>query len=211
MPLAWLSLPPAKPPASKAGPEARRAITMSARPTKTALLVIDVQQGLCEGEQEAFESQAVIARINQVAEKARSAGAFVVFVQHEGSSGYLDFGSDAWQLARGLRVEAGDLRIRKTTPDAFHRTELQSLLERHAVSDLVIGGMHTEFCVDTTTRRALALGYPVVLVEDAHTTRDNAHLSAAQIIRHHNATLTNISSFGPRVRAVSAHNLRIAG
>jgi len=184
---------------------------MSTPHTKTALLVIDVQQGLCEGEQDAFESQVVIARINQVGEKARKAGALVVFVQHEGPSGYLEFGSGAWQLARGLHVEAGDLRIRKTTPDAFHRTELNTVLERHAVRDVVICGMHTEFCVDTTTRRALALGYPVVLVEDAHTTQDNAHLTAAQIIRHHNATLTNISSFGPRVRAVSAHNLRIAG
>jgi nicotinamidase-related amidase len=181
-----------------------------ALPTNTALLVIDVQQGLCEGEQDAFESQAVIARINLVAEKARAAGALVVVVQHEGTSGYLEFGSDAWQVAHALRVEAGDLRIRKTTPDAFHRTELQGLLERHAVRHVVICGMHTEFCVDTTTRRALALGYAVVLVEDGHTTQDNAHLSAAQIIRHHNETLTNISSFGPRVHAVCAEDLRIA-
>jgi hypothetical protein len=49
----------------------------------------------------------------------------------------------------------------------------------------------------------------VVLVEDAHTTQSNEHLSADQIIRHHNDTLTNISSFGPRVRAISTENLRI--
>jgi nicotinamidase-related amidase len=61
--------------------------------------------------------------------------------------------------------------------------------------------------VDTTTRRALALGYPVVLVADAHTTEDKEHLSAAQIIRHHNATLTNIESFGPRVRAIATAEL----
>jgi nicotinamidase-related amidase len=175
----------------------------------TALLVIDVQQGLCEGEHDAFESRQVIARINKVSEKARAAGAVVIFVQHESKSGYLEFGTDAWQLAHGLHVEATDLRIRKTTPDSFHRTELEELLKRHAVGDLVICGMHTEFCVDTTTRRALALGYPVVLVEDAHTTESNEHLSAEQIIRHHNDTLTNISSFGPRVRAISTENLRI--
>jgi nicotinamidase-related amidase len=191
-------------------PDPSRITTMATPPTRTALLVIDVQQGLCEGEQEAIESQAVITRINLVAEKARAAGALVVFVQHEGSCGYLEFGSDAWQLARGLRLEAGDLRIRKTTPDAFHRTELEALLQRHGVTDLVIGGMHTEFCVDTTTRRALALGYPVLLVEDGHTTRDNAHLSAAQIIRHHNQTLANISSFGPRASTIPAKDLRIA-
>ena len=99
--------------------------------------------------------------------------------------------------------------MRKTTPDSFHRTELEQILKRHAVADLVICGMHTEFCVDTTSRRALALGYPVVLVADAHTTEGNAHLSAAQVIQHHNDTLTNISSFGPRARAISTENLRI--
>jgi nicotinamidase-related amidase len=175
----------------------------------TALLVIDVQQGLCEGEQGAFESPQVIARINKVAEKVRAAGALVIFIQHESKSGYLEFGTDAWQLSRGLHVEPSDLRIRKTTPDSFHCTELEEVLKKHAIANLVICGMHTEFCVDTTTRRALALGYPVVLVEDAHTTQGNEHLSAAQVIRHHNATLTNISSFGPRVRAISTEDLRI--
>lgn len=77
------------------------------------------------------------------------------------------------------------------------------------MTDVVICGMPTEFCVDTTTRRALALGYPVVLVADAHTTERNEYLSAAQIIRHHNHTLANITSFGPRVRAISTEQLRI--
>jgi nicotinamidase-related amidase len=72
------------------------------------------------------------------------------------------------------------------------------------VSELIICGMHTEFCVDTTSRRALALGYPVILIEDGHTSAGNAVLSAAQVIAHHNATLTNISSFGPRVRTIAS-------
>ena len=176
---------------------------------ETALLVIDVQQGLCEGEHAAFDSQQVIARINTVAAKARDAGAVVVFIQHESESGFMEPGSHAWQFADGLHLEPTDVRIRKTTPDSFNRTALQDVLKQHRVTDLVVCGMQTEFCVDTTTRRALALGYPVVLVEDAHTTEDNAHLSAAQVIQHHNDTLTSIDSFGVRVRAVSAEDLHI--
>ena len=72
------------------------------------------------------------------------------------------------------------------------------------------GGMHTEFCVDTTTRKALALGYPVVLVADGHTSAGNEALSPQQVIAHHNATLTNISSFGPRVKAVPAKELQLS-
>lgn len=176
---------------------------------KTALLVIDVQQGLCSGENGAYASQKVIACINVVTEKARAAEALVIFIQHESDSGHLEFGTDGWQLAHGLHVDPADLMLRKTTPDSFHHTELEEILKRCAITDLVICGMHTEFCVDTTTRRALALGYPVVLVADAHTTVGNKHLSAPQIIQHHNTTLANISSFGPRVRTILAMDVRI--
>jgi nicotinamidase-related amidase len=63
--------------------------------------------------------------------------------------------------------------------------------------------------VDTTTRRALALGFSVVLVSDGHTSAGNAAISAQQVIAHHNATLTNISSFGPRAQAITAEHVKI--
>jgi nicotinamidase-related amidase len=176
----------------------------------TAVLVIDVQQGLCAGPDAAFDCQGTIARINRVTQKARTAGAPVIFIQHESQSGYLEYGSAAWQLANGLEVERTDLRVRKTTPDSFLRTELEAMLRDRGISQVVVCGMHSEFCVDTTTRRALALGWPVLLVSDAHTSAGNAAISAQQVIAHHNATLTNISSFGPRVRAISSSEINFA-
>jgi nicotinamidase-related amidase len=173
----------------------------------SALLIIDVQQGLCEGPQAAFDSAAVITRINAVSARARTAGLPVIFIQHESGPGYLEYGSRAWQLAQGLHAAPGDLRIRKTTPDAFLRTRLQETLESLAVRDLIICGMHSEFCVDTTTRRALGLGYPVRLMEDGHTTVGNAHLAPQQVIAHHNTTLSGMSSFGPRARPVPGAQL----
>ena len=176
----------------------------------TAVLVIDVQQGLCEGEGKAFDCEGTIARINRVTQKARDVGAPVVFIQHESHAGYLEHGSAAWQLAAGLKVNAADIKVRKTTPDSFLRTDLEAVLRRHGVENLVVCGMHTEFCIDTTTRRALALGFPVVLVTDGHTSAGNVAISAQQVIAHHNATLTNISSFGPKVQAVSSEHVQIA-
>ncbi len=170
----------------------------------TALLVIDVQQALCYGEYAAFEAERVIERINLVSRKARAAGAPVVVIQHESHGGSLDHGTDGWGLADGLDVLSTDILVRKTATDSFHNTELQSVLHARGVTKLVICGLQSEFCVDTTTRRALALGYPVTLVSDAHSTRDNSILSAAQISAHHNETLANITSFGPRVTPVSA-------
>ena len=85
------------------------------------------------------------------------------------------------------------------------------MLQKSGVTRLVICGMYTEFCVDTTTRRALSLGYPVLLISDAHTSAGNVAVSPQQVIAHHNATLTNISSFGPRVVAISANDLVLPG
>lgn len=175
----------------------------------TALLVIDVQQALCSGEYKAFESERVIERINSVTRKARSAGAPVIMIQHESQGGPLDFETDGWRLAEGLEVLPTDTLLRKKATDSFHQTELHTFLQERGIKDLVICGLQSEFCVDTTTRRALALGYPVVLVADGHSTLNNSVLSAAQISAHHNETLSNISSFGPRAKAVPASEVHI--
>jgi len=171
---------------------------------KSALLVIDVQRALCKGEYGAVDADRVIERINTVAAKARAAAVPVVFIQHETEDGVLRHGTDGWKLVEGLEALATDIRLRKKATDSFHQTELHALLQDLRVTRLVICGLQSEFCVDTTTRRALALGYPVVLVADGHSTMDSPVLTADQISRHHNHTLANISSFGPRVRAIDA-------
>lgn len=176
---------------------------------RSAVLVIDVQQGLCEGEGKAFDCEAIIRRINLVTEKGRRAGVLVVFIQHESTAGYLERNTPGWRLATGLTVQPGDLTIPKTTPDSFLRTSLEAVLRAHAVERLIVCGMHTEFCVDTTVRRALALGYPVTLIDDAHTSAGNTVLTPEQVIQHHNVTLTEVTSFGPRVTAVSTQALAI--
>ena len=175
----------------------------------TALLIIDVQQALCSGEYAAFEVQRVIERINLVSRMFRDAGAPVVIIQHESESGPLQHGTDGWKLANALEALATDTYIRKQASDSFHQTELQSVLLAQGVNKLVICGLQSEFCVDTTTRRALALGYQVVLIADGHSTVDNVIMSASQISAHHNETLTNITSFGPRAKAVPASEVQV--
>jgi len=174
----------------------------------SAVLVIDVQQALCAGKDACWDAAGVIARINEVTDKARQATVPVIFIQHETQFGDFLRGSPGWQLAPELRALPTDHFASKTATDAFHRTELQSLLLNLKVTDLIICGMQSDFCVDTTTRRALGLGYPVVLVSNAHTTVDNEVLTAFQIVQHHNVTLSNITSFGPGVKLVPARELQ---
>ncbi|WLT32972.1 cysteine hydrolase family protein [Geothrix sp. PMB-07] len=172
-----------------------------------ALLIIDVQRGLFDPAPRPFEADAVVDRINLLSAQARAARVPVVFVQHERPEGSLVHGTESWQLEERLVVDAEDEVIRKRTPDSFLRTGLQDLLTQWGVTDLVICGYASEFCVDTTVRRAAALGYPVLLAADAHTTHDKEHASAAQIRAHHNATLSNIVSFGPRIVAKNSADI----
>ncbi|QRY77444.1 cysteine hydrolase [Pseudomonas sp. PDNC002] len=172
----------------------------------TALLIIDVQSDLCSGNSACFDIDNVLQRINGMSRAARQAGVPVVLVQHEDDD--LPYGSAGWQLESRLLAETSDLKVRKTTPDSFLRTELGELLQARGVDHLVICGLQSDYCVDTTTRRALAQGYAVTLVGDAHSTVDNAVLSAAQITAHHNAVLGSISSFGQRATVVAATDVR---
>ncbi|WP_249673674.1 cysteine hydrolase family protein [Pseudomonas abieticivorans] len=176
----------------------------------TALLIIDVQVGLCTGADAAFEIDRVIANLNQVSTQARSVGAPVVLIQHEEPSGTLKVDSPGWQLAHGLHTAPNDVRIHKTTPDSFLRTSLLAQLQAKGITRLVIGGLQSEFCVDSTTRMALALGFDVVLLADGHSTVDNGVLTAAQISAHHTMTLGNLSSFGKRALVVAANDVVIA-
>lgn len=167
----------------------------------SALLVIDVQNEFwCTGPGPALAGE-VVARINTLAARARQQAATVIFVQHEVRHGGPAHDSEGWALVPELDVRQGDHTVRKTTPDSFLGTGLGELLATLGVSRLVVCGYATEFCVDTTVRRAAALGYDVTLAADAHTTHDKPHANAAQIRAHHNATLAAITGFGPRIVA----------
>lgn len=176
-----------------------------------ALLVIDVQRALFETDPPPAQAAATIERINALAERARAAQVAVIFVQHEaGADSPMPHGGEGWALDPRLQVREGDGFARKTTPDSFFRTDLHARLGELGVDRLLICGYASEFCVDTSVRGALALGYPVTLIADGHTTHDKPHADAAWIRAHHNATLTNVRSFGPRVHALNAEDVDFA-
>ena len=173
----------------------------------TALLIVDVQHALCSGAEAAFDIERVVERINGVSSQARAAGVPVFLVQHEEDFGALRFGSAGWQLDARLATGGDHTRIRKTAPDAFHGTPLQALLAAGGIERLVVCGLQTDCCIDATVRRAVALGHPVELLTDAHSTVASGGLSAVEIIARHNAAL---ASLGPRVTPTTATGVRLA-
>jgi len=159
---------------------------------KTALLVIDVQRAFFDGDviTPVCDGDIILARIRDVVQHARAAGVPIVYVQHSGGSGHpLEQGGTSWQIHPDVEPREGDVIVAKTTPDSFYETGLESHLVARGVEGLIVVGNQTDFCVDTTCRRACSLDYKVTLLKDAHSTWDNEHLKAQQIIDHHNFVL----------------------
>jgi nicotinamidase-related amidase len=155
-------------------------------PSKCALVVIDVQNGLITGPEPVHEAKVLLANISSLLKRARRRGAPVVYVQDDdiGPVGYY-----AWEIPTTIYPEAHDVRVRKAACDAFHETELDQRLREMGVGCLVVVGCKTEFCIDTTCRRAVTIGYHVTLVADVHATSDSPALAAPAIIAHHNRLL----------------------
>ena len=180
---------------------------MNLAASRTALLVIDVQRALFDPPP--FEADAVLVRINALAARARGAGVPVVFVQHEDEAD-LAHGAPGWELEPNLAVLHADLRVRKRTPDSFHRTDLQDLLADRDVRHLLVCGYASEFCIDTTVRSAAAKGYAITLAADAHTTHDKPHGTGQWIRTHHTETLCCLESFGVPISAAPAAEIAFA-
>ncbi len=173
---------------------------------KTALIVVDMQQGSFTPEARRHDADGLVERLNALAGRIRCAGGIVVFVQHDGPEGDPHHPSaPGWRLLSGLWVDADDVIVRKTSCDAFLDTDLDDVLAAHGAGRLVIAGCATDYCVDTTVRSALARRYTTVVPADGHTTSDRPHLPAVKIIEHHNAIWVDfIAPAGPATLSTCA-------
>ena len=157
--------------------------TLPDRPN-TALLVIDVQQGVVGG---AHERDAVVANIGTLVGRARDEGVPVVWVQHSGDG--LQKGSEGWQYVPELQRQESEPLVHKTFGDSFEGTDLEDVLAAAGVGRLVVTGAQTDACIRSTIHGAFVRGYDVTLVGDAHTTEDLSAWGAPppdQVIAHTN-------------------------
>ena len=157
--------------------------TLADRPN-TALLVIDVQNGVVRN---AHQRDTVVATVATLVEKARAAGAAVVWVQHSGDD--LARGSADWQFVPELERRDAEPLVHKTYGDAFEETDLEAVLAERGVGRLFLSGAQTDECIRSTLHGAIVRGYDAILVGDAHTTEDLSEYGAPapdKVIAHTN-------------------------
>jgi nicotinamidase-related amidase len=140
--------------------------TLQNRP-KTALLVIDVQNGIVAGN---HERDTVVANIGTLVDKARDGGVPVVWIQHSDEG--VAYGSDEWRIVAELKPDGAEPLVEKHYGDSFEDTDLETVLSDLAVGRLVVAGAQTDMCIRSTLHGALVRGYDATLVSDAHTTED---------------------------------------
>jgi isochorismate hydrolase len=180
-------------------------------PTKAALFIIDIQNffnGLV---------QPILSNVQSLLNEARRAGITIIFTRHGHKNLTIDggrlaqwwgelamYGSPQWELISPLQPEQGDVVIDKIRYSAFFGTPLDSILRSQGIEDVIITGVMTNCCCETTAREAFMRDYRVFFVADAtNTLNDDLHL----------ATLKNLAyGFAYIVNTAQVHaNLIMAG
>jgi nicotinamidase-related amidase len=181
--------------------------TLGNRP-KTALLVVDVQNGVVEG---AHERDVVVANVGSLVEKARRERVPVVWVQH--SDEQLARGSDDWRIVPELTPGAAEPLVEKNYGDSFEDTTLETVLSGLGVGRLVVVGAQTDACIRSTLHGAFVRGYDATLVKDAHTTRTRRHGAPPpdQVIAHTNLYWTYQTAPGRTAATVETKDVDFGG
>ncbi len=155
----------------------------------TALLIIDVQNRMFQRGASVYHDAKLLYNLKKLIASAKSKHMPIFYIQHESKGLDLQRQSENWKLHPFLSVEKDDIVIQKTTPDSFYETTLEEHLHNKGIQNLLIAGIQTEICIDTTCRSAHSKGFSTYLIEDAHSTWDTPILKASQMIQHHNYTL----------------------
>ena len=175
--------------------------TLPNRPN-TALLVVDVQQGVVDG---SHERDAVVANVASLVDRARREQVPVVWVQHSDEG--LEHGSDGWRIVPELTPDSAEPLVEKSYGDSFEDTRLEDVLAELEVGRLLVTGAQTDACIRSTLHGALARGYDATLVSDAHTTEDQSQWGAPppdQVIAHTNLYWTYDTAPGRTAGTVEA-------
>ena len=154
------------------------------------LLIVDAQVNQFEPPMAVHDGPVILDRLKRLVARARAANVPVAFIQNDGGEADPDLpGTPGWALHSDLLPVGSEKVYRKTTTDSFHETGLLEDLRATGVTDLVIAGMQSNYCIDATTRRAVAEGFNVTLVSDAHSTFSFTEEPAAAIIQAQNEAL----------------------
>lgn len=176
-------------------------------PARMALVNIDMQVAFVEGTPlSAPEGVALLPTVNRLAQTCRDAGIMVIHTRHvtrpDGSNlgtmgaliepvraGYIMEGSETAELHGGLDVQPSDIVLNKPRYGAFTGTDLDNLLRANGIDTIIVSGICTNICCETSAREAGMRDYHVFFMEDGTETFPAGGLTVDEIKRAVHTTI----------------------
>ena len=132
----------------------------------TALLIIDMQNGLFEKQRKIFNESKLLNNINALIKYQKDKKMPVAFIQHNNKQ--LQKGTKNWEIHDALIKSKDDIVIQKTKGDAFSNTELNDILKANKIKNIIITGLVSHGCIKATCLGGLKYNYKVVLIKEGH-------------------------------------------
>ena len=195
-------------------------------PSRMALVNVDLQKCFVDGPLAPANALVVVERVNRLAAACRLAGILVVHTSHvfrpDGSNSgvlreiapevfdnrWLDKGQPLAALHPALHVDPRDILLEKPRFGAFYHTDLELVLGGRGVDTIIISGIATNICCETTAREAMVRDFRVFFLSDATSGSALPGASAAEI---QNATLATLGFLFAQVLTVDEMISKIEG
>ena len=145
------------------------------------IIVMDVQKGLvCD---ELYQVDRFIENTARVIAAARENRVEIIYVQHDNGPGSgFTAGDEAFEIAEQVKPREGEKVFTKKHGSCFGNPDFKSYLESDGEDTLIIMGLITDQCVDTTVKCAFEHGYRVIIPEGTNSTFDNKYMTAETAI-----------------------------
>lgn len=187
-------------------------------PQKTALVNVDMQNCFVANSPiSAPDGLVVLDRINHLVQICRQVGILVIHtafvLRPDGSNkgvlaetsalvraGILNKGSESAALHQSLMVDANDIILEKPRFGAFYGTDLELILRCRGIDTIIITGVATNICCETTAREAMVRDFHVFFLSDGTATRGMGDASAAELQK---ATITTLGYLFAQVLTVN--------
>ncbi|NQP31962.1 cysteine hydrolase [Streptococcus suis] len=148
---------------------------------KSALLVIDIQNLVVEGKPFAIEERLQLWQDSLAL--VRQSGIEVIYIRHHDQELVKD--TPDWEIHPLVAPLENEMIFDKTFNSAFKETGLHSYLQKQKINKLIIMGLATNFCVDTTVKVAFEYGYQLAIIKDGTTTGYTGKMDAKDLIDHY--------------------------
>lgn len=157
---------------------------LEGKPSK-ALVIIDVQKAMKDCFGGAWKIDEVLNNLVELLTVARAYKTPVIYVQHSESKGEFLRKTSTWEICDQIKPMAHEPCFEKIYCDAFKDTDLAEYLKEKGITDLMLTGLQTEYCIDTTIRNVFSRGYSLKGVKGGHSTFDHDALKAETVIEYH--------------------------